>query len=171
MPRKPATDHVGLFGKEVACFHCGERIQVIPPGGAPIEMILAASKAFEKIHRGCRETADSPTRKLEADEFEWERGLFVGSSSATIFATMRGRPPHHIERDRIGTVPMDPDDFSRCHRLLRVKPEWRKRLSEVSAKHPAWIPIVENWDRLTEMFEQRASGMFDFMKTISAEAR
>lgn len=164
---KQSVDHVGLHGKDVACFHCGARIQVIPPGGAPFKMVIAASKEFEKIHKACMETPNSPINKLEASPGEWERGLFVGSSSATIFATMLDRVPDGIERSRIGAVPQDPDDFSRCHRLLRVMPEWRGRLHEVADKHAAWKPLVENWGRLTAMFERRDPGMFDFMKTLT----
>ena len=164
---KKSVDHIGLLDKDVACFHCGKRVQVIPPGGAPIEMILAASKAFEKIHQHCRETPDSPTKKLETNPEDWERGLFVGSSSATIFAVMMGRTPAGIGRDRIGAVPRDPDDFSRCHRLLRVVPEWRSRLQDVSERYSAWTPLVENWDRLTAHFERRDPGMYDFMKTLT----
>ena len=167
---KQPVNHVGLYGKEVACYYCGARIQVVPPGGAPIEMVLAAAKAFEKIHKGCKETPGSPTKKLEASPGEWERGLFVGSSSATIFAAMTGRPPVGVDRDRIGSVPQDPDDFSRCYRLLRVMPEWSGRLQEVSEKHAAWKPLVDNWDRLTAMFEQHDPKMFDVMKALTKPA-
>lgn len=171
MAKKKPITHCGLFGKEVACFHCGTRIQIIPDrGGMPITMVAASLDSFAEIHRGCRETPESPTLKLEANEWAWERGLFVGSSSATIFFVLAGRPPYHIERNRLGTLPRDPDDFSRCHRLLRINPEWRARLGEVAAKYPAWAPLVEHWDELTAMFERKDPGMYDRMQALNGEA-
>ena len=164
---KKSAAHIGLHESDIACFHCGARVRVIPKGGLPIDMLLAASKGFEKTHAGCKETPNSPTLKLEEDEEEWQYGLFVGSSSATIFASLAGWLPSGIARDRIGALPQDPDDFSRCHRLLRIKPEWRARLGEVAAKHKAWAPLVEHWDELTAMFERKDSGMYDRMQVLS----
>lgn len=168
--KKPIT-HVGLQEKSLVCFHCGQRVQVVPDHqGLPITMLVASMKEFEKLHARCKETDESPTRKLERNEFEWEQGFYVGSSSATIFAVMVGRMPSGIGKDRIGALPQDPDDFSRCHRLLRVKPEWRQRLGEVAVRFQAWSPLVENWDRLTEMFEQKEEGMYAYMKQLTKES-
>lgn len=169
---KAKQNHVGIHGKDIACFHCGKRETVIHGGGLPIggpawAGFMSHCAAFEKIHLKCKETPESPTLKLERDEHEWERGLFVGTSSATIFHAMLGRWPMGMSPGAY--TPSDPSDFGRCHRLLKIKPEWRARLVEVSAKHPKWKPLVEHWDELEGMFERAESGMYDRMKLLMGE--
>ena len=170
---KPSPSHVGLNGKDMACYHCGKRETVIhgqglPIGGPAWKGFMAHCTAFEKLHGRCKETAESPTRKIEKDEHEWEMGLFVGTSSATIFKVMVGRWPKSAE-GRAAT-PSDPSDFGRCQRLLNVKPMWRSRLNEVAEKYPSWKPLVEHWDELTTMFESQAPGMYNRMKVLLGES-
>jgi len=166
--RRANTDHVVLADTWVACLHCGARQLAVPPGGISILEAARQWKLFAKSHTACKETPNSPKNRLEANEIEWEDGLHVGSSSATIFAVMVGRRPRHVAQDRIGAIPQDPDDFSRCHRLLRIKPEWRVRMVEVAQRFPAWAPLVEHWDELTRMFEAKDPGMFERMKSLGA---
>lgn len=177
MARGRGVDHVSLHGREIACFHCGAREIVIHDdqrGGIGINSpawagFVAHGEAFERLHGKCKETAASPTKRLEGSAFEWERGLFVGSSSATIFAAFVGRPPVGVERDRIGALPQDPADFNRCHRLLQVEPSWRENLQAVAVKHPAWGPMVAAWDELTQMLVTLAPGMYDRMQALIKE--
>lgn len=175
--RHQEVAHVSLHDRDIVCFHCGARERVIHEdqhGGIPINSpawagFLAHGEAFERAHARCPETASSPTRRIEASLGEWERGLFVGSSSGTIFAVLHGRPPLGFSRDRIGNTPQDPSDFNRCHRLLQVVPAWRSRLGEVAAMFPSWAPLVGAWDELTAMLDRRDPGMYDRMKALLGE--
>lgn len=47
--------------------------------------------------------------------------------------------------------PRDPADLGRCLRLLKLIPSWRKRLPEMSRKHPCWRALVKHWDELEKM--------------------
>ncbi len=177
MARGVGVAHVSLHDRDIVCFHCGARDRVIHDDqrqGIPINSpawagFIAHGVAFEKAHARCQETESSPTLKLETSPGEWERGLFVGSSSGTIFAVLQGHPPLGFARDRLGALPQDPADFQRCHRLLLVVPAWRSRLGEVAAKYPRWAPLVAAWDELTAMLQRRDPGMYDRMQALIGE--
>jgi hypothetical protein len=83
---------------------------------------------------------------------EWivlPRGTFVGVSSATIWSALTGRPmPFGWHPD----IPYDPDDFSRCFKLLNLIPQWRSQLDEVARQYPAWRPFVAAWDDLEGLY-------------------
>lgn len=105
----------------------------------------------------------------------WLLGNDTGISSKTIFAVMMGEDV--INYFGPG-VPQDPADFGRCHRLLFHFPAWRARLPEVSAKYPAWGPLIREWSFLTAMFmENEAQGitrmkdLYDKMQTLIDEGQ
>jgi hypothetical protein len=58
---------------------------------------------------------------------------------------------HPVKRWHSNT-PSDPDDFSRCYRLLLKFPEWRERLQEVADRFPEWKGMVDNWDELERLY-------------------
>jgi len=179
MARGQGVAHVGLHDKLVVCFHCGARDVVIHDDqrhGIAINSpawagFVAHGIAFEKAHAKCKETPESPSIRLEATPEEWERGLFVGSSSGTIFTVCMGRRPMGFAADRLGAAPLDPADFNRCHRLLRVQPEWRSRLGEVALAYPTWKGLVEHWDELTAMLEAKNPAMYDRMQVLLERGR
>jgi hypothetical protein len=78
----------------------------------------------------------------------------TGTSSLTIWSVMTGLaiPTLHGGNDRRADVPHDPADFGRCHRLLDLFPQWRKRLAEVADRYPEWSGLVDAWDELTELY-------------------
>lgn len=78
-----------------------------------------------------------------------------GTSSMTIWAVMRGVIEYRFlfTGNYYFSHPRDPDDFRRCYLLLRLIPEWRYRLNEVAEILPEWKSLVENWDELTELYE------------------
>lgn len=81
---------------------------------------------------------------------EWIIGNDTGISSKTIWAVMMGA----VSAGGWFGVPQDPDDFGRCYRLLKLFPEWKDRLHEVTEYFPAWTGLVREWDRLTELYEK-----------------
>jgi hypothetical protein len=171
---KKQPEHFTMQGTWVACLHCGAKRDVIPSQGLAItkkslkSWQLAVEDFYER-HGKCPCTPESPLVKLERNEVEWEQGLFVGTSSATIFRVMTGRWPAGSRGD--ADTPSDPGDFGRCHRLLRVMPEWRARMGEVAAKYRPWVPLVAAWDELTALYETKDySALYDRMKALRGEA-
>ena len=69
--------------------------------------------------------------------------------------------------------PSDPSDFGRCYRLLKLFPDWRPRLDEIAAKHPAWGPMVARWSDMEALWEEesikpdrKAPKLFALMTTL-----
>ena len=111
---KQEPEHFTMQGTWVACLHCGAKQDVIPSQGlACTKKSLKAWQLlvedFYERHGKCPCTPESPQVKLERNEHEWERGLFVGTSSATIFRVMTGRWPTGGRGD--ADTPSDPGDF------------------------------------------------------------
>ena len=91
-----------------------------------------------------------------------------GISSQTILHVMEG-----TARPRRVSIPWDPADFGRCHRMLELFPEWRPRLPEVAAAYPSWTRLVERWDDVTALYlkelgrpDRRAPETFALMKSL-----
>lgn len=86
----------------------------------------------------------------ENSHLAWWHGTDTGKSSQTIMSVMSS----HVPTDffGLGSVPLDPDDFGRCHRLLERYPEFRPRLLEVASKFPEWTRLVERWDEITTLY-------------------
>jgi len=85
----------------------------------------------------------------------WIANGETGTSSKTMWNCLIGNSNFSVDH------PYDPDDFSRCYKLLQTVPEWNN--------------LVENWDKLTEMFEKnqrtgwqnsKKIGMYEFMQTL-----
>jgi len=105
---------------------------------------------------------------------QWIVNGEVGTSSKTIWAVMMNAVIKNGNSWWNYDVPHDPDDFSRCWKLLMLIPEWRKRLPEVAEIFPKWKPFVREWDKLTKMYEQNlidnlygySHEMMDFMSQL-----
>lgn len=85
----------------------------------------------------------------------WLRGTDTGMSSLTLFCALAEGDVLAEARSKMRfspSIPYDPDDFGRCHRLLEAVPEWRGRLHEVAAKHQQWAKLVEAWPELTALY-------------------
>ena len=94
-----------------------------------------------------------PEETIEARAYKWIRSGDTGTSSKTIWYVMMGLP----WADSWGpSPPWDPDDFGRCYRLLVEFPQWRERLGEVAARYRSWGPLVREWARLTDLYEEEA---------------
>ncbi len=85
----------------------------------------------------------------DSPELRWLTGGDTGTSSKTIWSVMTGRTIGGRHRP---SVPWDPDDFGRCHRLLELFPAWRSRMHEVAARYPEWAGLVTEWGDLTVLY-------------------
>lgn len=151
----------------------------------PVWAVNALSRGFEKEHRRCkphpegdtcafcggRHDSEKCTRPKERSVAEWRAGPDVGLSSATIAHVLEGTTL--LSR---ATVPMDPSDFGRCHRLLQLFPWMRPRLHEVAERFPEWKPLVYAWDELTALYEEelqrpdhRAPKLYARMRELNGE--
>ncbi len=113
---------------------------------------------------------------------QWIVNGEVGTSSKTIWAVMQDA----VIKDspRAGWdygVPHDPDDFSRCWKLLILFPQWRRRLSEVAQVFPSWIGFIREWDKLEKMYLKNLTDkpegfgyskeMYNLMQQLEDEGR
>jgi hypothetical protein len=170
---KRKGDHVIMRNSNPFCSHCGES-QVITYPIAP-EIFSAICTAFTKLHKDCVKTweeGQADQSMSEKDKAQWwlqngERG----TSSETIWGRMMGLRIVKGREDH----PYDPDDFSRCYKLLKAVPEWRAKMSVMKEVSPQWSNLADNWDKLTEMYEQnereewknyKKVGMYEFMQTL-----
>lgn len=98
----------------------------------------------------------SETRTVEpnvtARALAWVGGRHVGMSSKCIWRVMMGVDESDVDAFDRGAYPLDPDDFSRCRRLLKLIPEWRARLPEMATQNAAWAALVERWDEIEASF-------------------
>lgn len=104
---------------------------------------------------------------------EWILNGDLGISSKTIWGALMGVKV--IENDK----PYDPDDFSRCWKLVKRCNVPLSNLKKVVEAYPYWKPYIDNWDKLTEMYERNRAekwvnseeiGMYEFMKTLRKES-
>ncbi|KKM01981.1 hypothetical protein LCGC14_1788920 [marine sediment metagenome] len=107
---------------------------------------------------------------INSRAYTWITGTDTGLSSKTIWGVMMG-----VQVAWAG-VPRDPDDFGRCYRLLRLIPEWLKRLPGVERAYPEWGPLIREWPRLSRMYTtainrgwKGAPKMFDLMQGLINE--
>lgn len=92
----------------------------------------------------------------------WIVGRHVGLSSKAIWAQMMGAGTPEDG----WSYPHDPDDLSRCLRLLRLMPEWRRRLPEMAKRDPVWRALVKRWAELEALMEEEVG--WDWSKGRSA---
>lgn len=151
------------------CLNCGMQ-QVIK---YPIDVQVASllMKKFEENHAECKPVWKEPVADLEKTTEErmefWLTYGERGSSSETMFQVISGKEirksaTHH---------PLDPDDFSRCFKLLDTLPEWKGELYKMKSVSESWSALVDNWSKLNEMYldmmvTKKDNGMYDYMQKV-----
>lgn len=170
---------VTIINQRVTCQKCGEVSNVEIVVNAPIAVALASMKAArcpkcgsDKLGLGGelsgKPSLDSP---IEVRANWWRNHGEIGTSSLTIWcAFTKGQTPH-----RDFCYPLDPDDFSRCHKLLTLIPEWRAQLETVTQEFPWFSPFVTRWDEFERLFLQelpsrKAPKLYAAMKVACNEA-
>lgn len=127
----------------------------------------ARSTCYETIHAlhrfaNCpayqrRQIAMPETKNIEQRVIWWLLNGKTGVSSKTICAVMLGAVD--ASRDDAWckySHPHDPSDFSRCHALLELIPEWRTELYRVAEVFPAWTGLVERWVELEVLYAAKS---------------
>lgn len=142
-----SANHVTMGKNAYWCLHCGAEFPLTLP--MSINMMIATSQAFTKDHKNCKPSPAGKARMTYTTPDEWAKSWDTGVSSMTIYDFMSQGFSSNPN------APQDASDFGRCVRLLNVAPGWRQRLPELGALYPMWQPLVEDWDDLVKMFEDR----------------
>ena len=177
---KKTKGKTGFRNKKLFCFNCGGSYQITYP--QPVSMATALMTQFAKDHEDCLPTWKEPTNESEAQgktELQnaewWAINGEHGISSKTIFNHLSRTLQTRAMENDYPTHPFDPDDFSRCYKLLKAVPQWKSKLNNLKALSPVWEKLVDNWDKLTEMYEQNVKdnwknskkiGMYEFMQKL-----
>lgn len=165
-------EKTGIRNGNLFCFNCGASFDMHLP--QPVSMTTAMMKQFSKDHRKCKKTwteQDAPKEQTGLQRANWwiANGE-TGMSSKTMWNYFMGNRGFEINH------PHDPDDFKRCHKLLQAVPEWRGRMDELRGLSHAWSNLVDNWGKLTKMYEQNVAedwknykkvGMYEFMQELT----
>jgi hypothetical protein len=113
----------------------------------PIDVVVAASTAFAKLHANCKEGGFS--EPVATSPQDWVNGRDTGISSLAIWAVAMDRPSPASSYD----TPHDASDFGRCYRLLKQFPKFLSVLPSIAAQYPKWKPFVREWATLTKLYE------------------
>jgi len=165
--------HTTIRNEKLFCMNCGGEHALFYP--IKIDDMTEKIESFNKLHKDCQKTWTEPQANQNKDIQEramwWINNGETGSSSKTMWNCFLGNTNFSINH------PYDPDDFKRCYKLLQAIPEWKtsQYMNKLSQLSTPWKNLVENWDKLTEMYEQNVKeewknykkiGMYEFMKTL-----
>lgn len=171
-----------IVKQRVTCHKCQNVSYVDIVYDAPVSVVAASMEAARCPHcgsdklglGGAHDDAPASGTIIAARASWWRNRGEVGTSSGTIWSVMTGGALPHGH----ASVPWDPDDFSRCRKLLELIPEWRAQLHLVAQKYPEWTGLVANWDELDAMFDEEASRgwkaphrMYGRMKELTKASR
>lgn len=164
-------EHTTFRNGKLFCFNCGGEFNLPKPIG--VEEMTKKIEAFNMLHKDCLKTWTEPvadqSKSVEEKAMWWIANGEKGMSSETMWNCLIGNKDFSVRH------PYDPDDFSRCYKLLQAVPEWKTQLRKLKRLSIAWSNLVDNWDKLTEMFEEnqrtewknyKKIGMYEFMKTL-----
>jgi hypothetical protein len=141
-----------IRNQKLFCLNCGGSFALAFP--IPVNKMTKKIKTFDVLHKDCPVTWKEPKADQTQDEMTkaewWLANGEHGMSSITMCRTLMGDPMAGRN------YPYDPDDFSRCYKLLQAVPEWKgvremQRLKKIS---PEWSNLIDNWDELTKMYEE-----------------
>lgn len=164
-------DHTTIRNGNLFCTHCGGQHNLIMP--IPVTQMLEKTDAFNKLHKDCLKTWTEPEADQKNTVYEkamfWNANGQHGASSKTMWNCFMNNKDFRVNH------PYDPDDFSRCYKLLVMVPEWKNELDKLKTLSKPWENLVNNWDVLTEMYELNVEnewkyadkiGMYQLMKKL-----
>ena len=137
-----------IRNEKLFCLNCGGEFVVKFP--CSTDEFSKKAIAFDTLHKDCPKTWVEPTADLTKPLIEraswWYANEERGMSSETMYNCFLNQPQNRI------CHPHDPGDFKRCWKLLEAIPEWKNDLHKLKSLSPAWSNLVDNWDKLTEMY-------------------
>lgn len=161
-----------IRNQSLFCLNCGGEFKLNYP--LSTAEFSEKTKAFDDLHKDCEKSWIEPeadqNKSIQQRALWWISNGETGSSSKTMWNYFMGNKYNEIDH------PYDPDDFKRCYKLLQAIPEWKKRIPELKSLSTAWSNLADNWDKLTEMYEQNLKedwknykkiGMYEFMNTLT----
>jgi len=157
-----------IRNKNLFCLNCGGEFALQYP--IPVDELSKKIKAFDILHKDCKPTWKEPEADQSKSGHEkaiwWIQNGERGMSSDAMWYCFMGVPQSTAH-------PYDPDDFKRCWKLLEAVPEWKNELHKLKTLSKVWINLVDNWDKLTDMYEKNCEnnwenhkeiGMYEFMQ-------
>jgi hypothetical protein len=166
-------EHTIIRNGKLFCLHCGGEFELKTP--VQIKEMEKKINAFNLLHKYCEKTWIEPkadqNKNMEERAYWWLSNGETGLSSKTMWRFFMNQPTFGNDH------PHDPDDFKRCYKLLKAIPEWKNELHKLKSISKAWNNLVDNWDKLTTMYEQNVKenwknykkiGMYEFMQTLIA---
>ena len=94
---------------------------------------------------------------------DWLMSNDTGTSSETILHVMEKCKPPHMGPD----IPYDAGDLGRCMRLLEAFPQYRPRMPEIAKKYPDWQPFVDQWEKLTDLYNAKSYQLSSLTREIA----
>ncbi len=162
-----------IRNNELFCLNCGGSYKLKYP--ILVDELTKTIEVFNGVHKNCSKTWSEPeadqSQNIETRAYSWLENGERGMSSEAIWFCCMGRESNNKRH------PLDPDDFKRCYKLFRAVPEWRQLhyVKLISAMSPQWDRLMQNWDKLTEMYEENVRtnwkrhkeiGMYDLMQKL-----
>ncbi len=172
-----SKSNTGFRNDLLFCFNCGASYDMHLP--QPVSMASAMMATFDKTHKHCKKTWTEPVPAPEGKTVEenatwWLQNGERGMSSETMFFWLNVTNIPSPLKKPSGASPSDPGDFSRCYKLLQAVPQWKGELHRLKPVSPTWAALVDNWDKLTSMYEEEVqtkkdNGMYEFMEEIRCD--
>ncbi|MFI5296496.1 MAG: hypothetical protein ACHREM_00240 [Polyangiales bacterium] len=142
-------DHVVVRnGGGFKCLHCGAKEDVTFP--MPMDVYIFWSRRFADTHAKCKKR-DLPEEPPPKTPQEWIRGEDTGRSSICLCFAATGLTAGRMSMIE-GWTPLDPSDFGRCYRFLKLFPNLN--VAPAGERWPHWKPFVEAWPELTALYEE-----------------
>lgn len=155
--------HTVVGDNSMRCLNCGEDQPIAMP--ISIGVFAAMGKAFAGEHAHCKPSERGRARFAYTTPAEWLASWDTGASSLTIYNFMMHGG--NGTRPRFGiSTPQDPDDFGRCHRLLKAFPQWRERLTELGLAIDEWAPLTAHWQELEKLFEEKSPNLYTRLQEL-----
>jgi hypothetical protein len=166
-------EHTTFRNGKLFCLNCGGEFNL--PYPVAVGEMTKKIKSFNALHKDCKKTWTEPIadqrKGIKEKAMWWIANGETGCSSKTMWSCFMGNNKYRIDH------PYDPDDFSRCYKLLEAVPEWKSQLHRLKPLSKQWSNLVDNWDKLTDMFEENRKtnwknskqiGMYEFMQLLIA---
>lgn len=151
----PSNDVVLLPGDSI--------VRLVPSKGRGCTLSITANGAFQTVD-GHDADPVPPLQPQPGDDavrqaaLAWLRTGQVGASSYALCVHLTGAKDPSRGRE-ITEHPWDVADFRRCLQFFEAVPAAREHLDRMREVSPVWHDLVENWERLEQIYHQKQAGI------------